>query len=440
MQKNNNYYNKMKKKDSQRLIIIGIDGAPYRFIKKFTENNIMPNLKSIIENGVFSKMQSTIPEISSISWSSIITGKNPAEHGIFGFTDFPEGTYRLSFPNFTTLKSPPFWKIDDKRRSIIINVPTTYPANELNGIIVSGFVALDLEMAVYPTSFIPKLRKINYKIDVDFSLAHKSIELFIKNLDETLDARIKLFHYLWDNEEWQNFMFVFTGSDRLFHFCWDAYEDENHKYHKVYLNHFNKIDKVIGKIKNTISDNDLLILLSDHGFETLDKNININYLLKKNGFLKLKDNSRPNFHDIDFGTKAFALDPSRIYINLKDKYPCGSVAQDNYNIVIEDIIKLFNDLKINGKHVIKKIFKKEEIYKGSYFNQAPDLVLLGNTGINLKGSIDANNLQEKNIFTGKHTQPDAFFIVNQSSIKNLISNDFNVSNVLDIIDKFHSRS
>ena len=65
---------------------------------------------------------------------------------------------------------------------------------------------------------------------------------------------------------------------------------------------------------------------------------------------------------------------------------------------------------------------------------------MGNTGINLKGSIDANNLQEKNIFTGKHTQPDAFFIVNQSSIKNLISNDFNVSNVLDIIDKFHSRS
>ena len=430
----------MNKKNIKRTVIIGLDGVPYRLIENFSNNGVMPETKRIIEKGVFKQMESSIPEISSVAWSSIITGKNPGEHGIFGYTYIPIGTYRLSFPNFNNLKSEPFWQRNSKGKSIIINVPSTFPVKPLNGIHISGFVSLDLERSVYPQSLIPKVAELNYQIDVDSSKAHKSIELFLTDLDKTLKARIASYRYLWKEKDWDTFMLVFTGTDRLSHFLWDAYENENHKYHPAFLDHFRQIDEVIGEIAGSLSEDDLLIILSDHGFELLEKEVNINFILRENEFLKLKPESKRNYADIDFGTKAFALEPARIYINLENKYPRGSVKENEYETVIKELTSIFNNLELNGREVIKKIFRKEEIYKGSYTNQAPDIVLIPNKGFNLKASIKANELYEKSIFTGKHTQHDAFLLIANYCEKNIISDRLNVSDVCDIIDKLESQS
>jgi len=419
----------------KRLIIIGLDGVPYRLLKDLSQRGIMPNTQSLINQGVFRQMESSLPEISSVAWSSIITGKNPAQHGIFGFTDFPQGTYRLSFPNFNDLKASPFWKKDNSGKSVIINVPATFPASELNGVHISGFVALDLERATYPASLVPKLKELDYRIDVDSSKAHQSIDLFLRDLDKTLKARIEAYRYLWDKEDWDSFMLVFTGTDRLSHFLWDAYEDPTHKYHSSFLDHFREIDKVIGEIAEKMNDSDCLIMLSDHGFELLDKNVNINYLLQEEDFLKLKDTSRKNFSDIDFATQAFALDPARIYINQKDKYPRGSVPPKKAKKVINKLINLFDSLKIEGRKVIKRVYRKEEIYSGPYINQAPDLVLLGERGFNLKANIKAKSLWEKNIFTGKHTQQDAFLLVNGRFSNDTIPGTPCVTDVVEIMDR-----
>ena len=362
----------MKKRNrKKRIIILGLDGVPYRLIENFSNNGIMPETKRIIEKGVFKQIESSIPEISSVAWSSIITGKNPGEHGIFGYTDIPIGTYRLSFPNFNNLKKAPFWQKDTKEKSIILNVPSTFPVKPLNGIHISGFVSLDLERSVYPKSLIPKLTKFGYQIDVDSSKAHKSIDLFLKDLDKTLKARIVTYRYLWKKEDWDTFMLVFTGTDRLSHFLWDAYEDENHKYHAAFLEHFRQIDEVIGEIANEISDDGILLILSDHGFELLEKEVNINFILRKNGFLKLKPDSKRNYADIDFGTKAFALEPARIYINLEGKFPRGSIKQDEYDSLIEEIISIFNDLELNGKKIIKKNLQKKRNLLGPLHRSSP---------------------------------------------------------------------
>lgn len=419
----------------RRLIIIGLDGVPYGLLKDLSEKDIMPNTHSIMENGVYRKMESTIPEVSSVAWSSIITGRDPGEHGIFGFTDFPEGTYRLSFPNFNDLKAPPFWKKDNSRRSVIINVPATYPASKLNGVHISGFVALDLERSTYPRSLVPKLKELDYRVDVDSSKAHKSIDLFLRDLDKTLQARIEAYRYLWEKEDWNTFMLVFTGTDRLSHFLWDAYEDPAHKYHSDFLNHFRKIDEIIGEISERMDEGDCLIMLSDHGFESLEKNVNINYLLQERGFLKLREESRKDFSDIDFGTRAFALDPARIYINQKDKYPRGSVSPGKVKKVISKLTHLFDSLEIDGKEVIKKVYYRDEIYRGPFISQAPDLVLLGEAGFNLKANIKAKSLWEKNIFTGKHTQTNAFLLLNGPIEKENIPHKITVFDVLQIMDK-----
>jgi predicted AlkP superfamily phosphohydrolase/phosphomutase len=66
-------------------VLIGLDGVPYDLIENLENKDIMPEAKKIIENGTFKKMESSISEISSVAWSSIITGKNPEEHSLFGY-------------------------------------------------------------------------------------------------------------------------------------------------------------------------------------------------------------------------------------------------------------------------------------------------------------------------------------------------------------------
>lgn len=417
-----------------KTVIIGLDGVPYGMIKDFAENGVMPKTAELINQGIFKKMLSSIPEVSSVAWSSIITGKNPGEHGIFGFMDLFPNSYKMRFPNYSDLKSPPFWDLQSDK-SVIINVPSTYPVREMNGVHISGFVSIDLQKSVYPPSLMPKLEELDYRLDVDSEKAHKSMDLFLSDLDKTLDARIRCYRYLWAKHDWQTFMLVFTGTDRLMHFLWDAYENKEHKYHDSFLAHFKKIDKAIGEIAENINDEDTLLMLSDHGFERLDKDIYLNYALRENGFLHFGDGQETTLKNISQSTKAFALDPGRIYLNLKNKYPRGTVEPSEAEDVLGQLEHLFGDIEINGRKVVSDIYRKHQTYSGPYLESAPDLVLVGNEGFNLKANINAQQLSDKAIFTGKHTQNTAFLLLKGSSSKDIVPDTPAVSDVKGIIEK-----
>ena len=128
--------------NNKRHIIIGLDGVPYQLLKDLAEKQVMPTVGKLIGEGSFSRMFSSLPEVSSVAWSSIITGANPAEHGIFGFTDFRPNSRQLYFPQFPDLQVPAFWDRGDDKKYIIINVPSTYPARPLNGMLISDCLSL----------------------------------------------------------------------------------------------------------------------------------------------------------------------------------------------------------------------------------------------------------------------------------------------------------
>ena len=122
----------------KRNIIIGLDGVPHALIEKYTRKGIMPVMRKFNMENTFLTMNSSLPEVSSVAWTSAITGVNPGEHGIFGFMDVNKKNYSLYFPDSGDVKFPPFWT--KFRQSAVINVPATYPAQRMNGLMVSGFV------------------------------------------------------------------------------------------------------------------------------------------------------------------------------------------------------------------------------------------------------------------------------------------------------------
>jgi len=417
-----------------KTIIIGLDGVPFGMIKDFAETGVMPNTAELISQGIFKKMHSSIPEVSSVAWSSLITGENPGQHGIFGFMDLLPDFYKMRFPNFSDLKSPPFWD-QWEGKSVIINVPSTYPVREMNGVLISGFVSIDFEKSVYPKSLIPQLSSLDYRLDVDSQKAHSSMDMFLADLDKTLNARIEAYRYLWETQNWQTFMLVFTGTDRLMHFLWNAYEDKDHRYHNLFLEHFRKIDQTIGEINNRISGDDLLIMLSDHGFERLEKDVYISYLLRQEGFLQFKQGEDIVLNNICYGTKAFVLEPARIYLNLKGKFPCGTVGPADSEETLQQLENLYGSLRIDGRAVVRDIYRKEQIYSGPYLENAPDLVLVGAEGFNLKANIETEHLADKSIFAGKHTQDTAFLLVKNNCGKKIVPQAPRVSDIKTIIEK-----
>jgi predicted AlkP superfamily phosphohydrolase/phosphomutase len=206
----------------------------------------------------------------------------------------------------------------------------------------------------------------------------------------------------------------------------------------VFLDHFRKIDHAIGEIVSRISDDDLLIMHSDHGFEKLDNDIFISYILAEEGLLKFKQDQEINLKKICYGTKAFVLDPARVYLNLKDKYPCGTVDPSEAEDILKHLEKMFSELKIDGKPVIRDIYRKEQIYSGPYLENAPDLILVGAEGFNLKANLKTEKLADRGIFTGKHTQDTAFLIARGLPGENLIPPQPAVSDIKTIIEKSKS--
>lgn len=403
-----------RKKKKKRVCVIGLDGVPHSLLLDLVERGAMPSTARLIESGHLHKMKASLPEISAVSWTSFMTGSNPGSHGIFGFTDLRPNSYELRFPNFLEVKKETFWAIlgQQQKKCIIINQPATYPARKINGILISGFVAVDLAKAVYPLSFKASLEKMNYQIDIDTFKCRENHEFLWKDLAKTLASRMNAFEYLW-GEDWDYFEFVITGTDRLHHLLWKAFEDENHVHHKNFLDYYSRLDQVIGSIvkafhKLTEKDEGLY-LLSDHGFAAIEQEVYLNAWLEKEEYLKFETSSPRDLSEISSSSLAFAMDPNRIYLNLKDKFPKGCVEDSEKQALKEQITKRLDKLEYQGKKVVRKVFDVEEIYSGPFVPMGPDLIALSERGYDMKGSVKKKEVFGRSNLQGMHTWDDAFF-------------------------------
>jgi predicted AlkP superfamily phosphohydrolase/phosphomutase len=421
----------------KKTVLIGIDGASYSMLTDFVKQGIIPNFAVLLQAGVFKKLMASIPDNSAVSWSSIMTGANPGEHGIFGFTDLIPKTYTLRFPNFFNMQHEPFWLQKPERSYVILNMPFTYPVKALNGYLISGFVSPDMNRAVYPPELLKMAKKMGYRIDVDAGKVRKSKDLFFDDLFAVHEKRVELYRRLWNDVDWDTFMIVFTGSDRLEHFCWSDYEDRIKPYYENFIKYFQKIDQEIGWIAEKLGEDDNLFMISDHGMERIKTEVHINTYLEQEGFLNLSDGSRKNYNNVTETSQAFALEPGRIYLHDKQKYPRGSVKNDDRNSLLEDLMPLLQELQYKGGKVVMEVLRKEEIYTGAQLASAPDLLLIPNTGYSLRGTVGREEIfGNDNILSGMHRGNDAFLYVKGQNVHEIVPDNPHVEDIITIMNRF----
>lgn len=118
--------------------MIGIDGGTWAVARPLMRAGKMPRLAGLVANGAWGDLETLEPTLSPAIWTTIATGYPPGRHGIRGFTvALPDGSTTL--PRSTDWREPGMWSIaSDAGRDVgVVNWWATYPAERVNGFIVS---------------------------------------------------------------------------------------------------------------------------------------------------------------------------------------------------------------------------------------------------------------------------------------------------------------
>ncbi|NIR49902.1 hypothetical protein GWO09_16155 [candidate division KSB1 bacterium] len=410
----------MKKKNGSRVFVVSIDGVPYSFMKEQIELGRFPNFKRFLDNGDVKRMNSVQPVISSVAWSSFMTGKNPAKHNIFGFVDQKPGSHDVYIPTAVNMTSDTIWEIMSRagKKVFVMNVPVTYPPRHVNGVMIGCFLCTQIEKIASPSSVSDELKKMGYKIDADAWIARENLDQFLVEVNTTLEKRVEaMFHYL-EKEEWDYFHTHIMETDRINHFFWEHMERDNPKYAKAFFDFYVRVDEVLGEVEQKIGDDVEFIVLSDHGFCTIKKEIYLNNYLVDAGLLKFNSSPPKDLNDIHPESIGYSLIPGRVFVNLEGREPQGSVPLDKYEDAREKLADVLVNLKEHdtGEPLIREVIKREDIYEGQNFDSAADLIAVPHDGYDLKGNVNKEVFGEKGPLVGMHTFEDSLLYIRNREI------------------------
>jgi len=419
------------------LLVVGFDGATWDVIEPLIAAGRMPNVARLRAAGTWGKLRSTTPPVTFPSWTSFMTGVNPGKHGIFDFTRRKVGSYEVEFVNSTFRKVPTIWNrlSAHAKRICILGLPATFPPESVNGCMVSGFdspVATRADRSfVSPPGMFDEVERAGgfpfadfqeFRIGPGWHEAASAAMLRAIANKRTLGMR------LLEREAWDCFLLLFGESDTAAHHFWRFHDPHSPRFAAAPATEFGDtlasvyeaLDAALGALWDSVPGANVM-MVSDHGFGgTNCKAVALNEWLAQAGFLRRRPRSvsnrslaavkrlaleivpslwqqrlfrmgggflasalesRVRFAGIDWGgTQAFSEElnyfPS-VWINLRGREPEGVVDPDDYDRVVDDICAASTMLTDpdTGRPIVRKAWRREEVYDGPWVVQAPDIIL-----------------------------------------------------------------
>jgi len=322
------------------------------------------------------------------------TSQDPGSLGVYGFRNRLDHSYGgLGITTSRSITAPAIWDqlAREGRRSIIVGVPPGYPPRKINGISVSCFLTPDTDKNCFthPPELSQEIRQLvgHYPVDVQgFRSDNKAWlrdEIFAMSR-----TQFQVVRHLLTTKEWDYFHFVDIGLDRVHHGFW-KYHDPQHVLHEpsspfcdTVHDYYRHIDQEIGRVLELLSDDTIVLIVSDHGAQRLDGGFCVNEWLVREGLLVL--NSYPGevtpFGKLDVDweqTKVWSEGGyyARVFLNVKGREPQGVIEPDGYERFRDEIKAKFEaTVDREGKTLGTLVFKPEEIYH-SVRNVAPDLIV-----------------------------------------------------------------
>lgn len=426
---------------SDRVLVIGLDGATLDLVEPWARAGHLPNFARLLGEASGGRLLSTIPPVSPAAWSSFMTGKNPGKHGVFDFTVRDFSSYGVKVALRPT--EPTVWGLLSARgkRVCVVNVPQCYPPEPVNGYMVTGLGTPSQRVFTYPEELTQALRQKGYPLGVAATLQRDGPAAFEQAVYQVAERVTDTAVRLMDEVDWDFSMVVLRLTDEIPHYYWH-WMDPSHPAHRpsdplhseAVLRCYQKADELVGRlIAEAVDDRTTCLIMSDHGFGPLHKDVYLNEWLRQRGLLELRarpsagavwkgllrrmglsrtqvghllarlglnglrgalrdglgkwaevfpQDSQPRIDDlVDWSkTRAYGIGYiGQIYANLIGRDPEGIVAPGaEYERLLGELIRLLEDMvdPDDGQPVVSQIYRKQDIYHGDYVERAPDLVVL----------------------------------------------------------------
>lgn len=286
---------------SRKVLWIGWDGADWDHILPLLDQGLLPNLESLINDGVMGNLATLQPVLSPMLWNSASTGKYPFKHGILGFTEADQLNGGVRPYSSYSRKCRAIWNILSGHglRSNVVNWWGSHPAEKINGCVVSNMmegVKFDAngpivpEGTVHPAdkasfygqfkvmaeeieaeqicAFIPEAHRLNQDED-------SRLQMFAKTFAETLTTHATATAVM-EKEPWDFMAVYYTCIDHFAHGFMpyhppklDRVSDEDFEIFKdVVTGAYRFSDMMLGRMLEFCDEDTTVIVCSDHGFHS----------------------------------------------------------------------------------------------------------------------------------------------------------------------------
>ena len=480
----------------QKVVLIGIDGMDSRLVEKFQDD--MPNFKRIKEESPKIKMKSIFPPDTTPAWASIYTGLSPASHGVINFVNIADksGGYKPFKINDKYFRGRTFWDIANtyNKKACIVLPCNIYPGWEINGTMVCRINKISSKghpLSAFPKSILKKYPHSSLELNLLQGFISKAqLPELIATCKRRTWAEFDLGLKILQNEKWDLFFLYFSALDGIQHYFW-SYFDETHPnypgrnpYQDVIREFYILTDETVGKLVNSVGSDVSIIILSDHGHGVRPyRLLNMNEVLRREGILVAKNKkSKPvnSFHSSKwlkqrlmnfvkhYGAGYFlmrlsqkfpiwkkllaspsAIDWKRTLAYVSDlstvkSYSYGGIRINreikgfDYEELIDQILNILSKIKDpdTSEKLVKWALRREELYRGPYIDEYPEIVLELKEGYGLGweingdlfGSGDIHNIQP-----GAHKLDTPIFFMMNSKGKRCLRNEITLMDIAPTI-------
>jgi predicted AlkP superfamily phosphohydrolase/phosphomutase len=290
------------------IAIIGLDGATWDLAGPLMDAGDMPALRTLVDGGGSGVLRSTVPPVTFPAWSSFMTGANPGKHGIFDFTRRVPGTYEVAFVSSRDRRLPTMWRLlsDGGRRVAVLGVPTTYPPEPINGIMVGGFdspIATGIDGSfVHPRAFYSEMvRAVGPYSFADFQELRIGPGWHADALPKLLagiDRKRDLARYVLGRGPWDCFMVLFGEADTASHHFWMFADpasprfdpDGARRFGDALRDVYRRLDRALAAVIEALPDDVTVLVASDHGFGGAGTTVlHLNRWLAERGWLRFRE-------------------------------------------------------------------------------------------------------------------------------------------------------
>ena len=215
-------------------------------------------------------------------------------------------------------------------------------------------------------------------------------ETFIKQVTDIDTERQTMFFDSLDKTSNGLCVCVFDALDRIQHTFWREIDDDTPVNHEeggvdpgpTIEAFYQRMDDLLGRVLDQCrSEDSLLMVISDHGFNAFRFGVDLNRWLEEKGYLVLKPEGRHkrNLEGVDWArTRAFALGLSGLYLNIKGREAHGTVAPAGAAALRQEIASQLRGLTHGDQAdapAVKQVYESDVVYRGPYKDHAPDLIV-----------------------------------------------------------------